>query len=220
MDTTIDITIEIVRAAVAGGILFGLLRVSRDEDVSRIPGWGMMVWGFVLIFFGSVIDISDNFEELNRFVVIGDTEIQAILEKVVGYLSGFLLVAIGIWRWLPKLSEHGKREREKHENDVQEQRLRVLRATMVSVQEIMNNLLNHLRTFRENTKKHETKDSETSIFLDYVIQDTTERLEKLSRLDSTPEKPTAAGIGIDYEKSTYTPEVPSPYVPARTRYDR
>ncbi len=43
--------------------------------------------------FGSLVDITDNFEYLNRFVIIGDTETEAVLEKFVGFLGGFVLLA-------------------------------------------------------------------------------------------------------------------------------
>jgi hypothetical protein len=41
-------------------------------------------------------------------VIIGDTPVQAFLEKVVAYLLGFMLLFVGTWRWLPKVAEHQK----------------------------------------------------------------------------------------------------------------
>lgn len=38
-------------------------------------------------------------------LLIGDTQYQAIIEKVVGYLFGFLLLAAGIWKWIPGIIE-------------------------------------------------------------------------------------------------------------------
>jgi PAS domain S-box-containing protein len=52
---------------------------------------------------GSLVDITDNFEELNRFVIIGDTPTEAFLEKFVGFLGGFSILAIGLVRWIPSV---------------------------------------------------------------------------------------------------------------------
>ncbi len=99
---------ETVRALIVGVILWTLIRKPNKSDLSRIAGWRLLTSGFALIFFGSLIDITDNFESLNRFVFIGDTHVEAFLEKVVGYLAGYILVALGILRWLPKDTEHNK----------------------------------------------------------------------------------------------------------------
>ena len=61
-----------------------------------------MIAGFGLLLFGSLIDITDNFENLNKFIIIGDTEIQAFLEKFVGYLGEFVALAVGLVLWIPK----------------------------------------------------------------------------------------------------------------------
>lgn len=89
-----------------GMILFILIRGQRSSEIRNVAGWPRIMMGFSLIFFGTLIDITDNFTGLNRFFIIGDTPVQAFLEKVVGYLLGFMLLFVGIWEWLPKLTEH------------------------------------------------------------------------------------------------------------------
>lgn len=64
-------------------------------------GWNYILLGFGLLLFGSLLDISDNFENLNRFIVIGDTNTEAFLEKFVGFLGGFFFLAIGLYKWIP-----------------------------------------------------------------------------------------------------------------------
>ena len=71
------------------------------EDIRRQNGWLYILAGFALTLFGMLIDITDNFPSLNKYVIIGDTEYQAFLEKVIGYLFGFLLLTIGFWKWIP-----------------------------------------------------------------------------------------------------------------------
>lgn len=96
-----DIVIEIIRAAVSCLILFYLVAIGKRERIQEHKGWLFIVAGFALISFGMIVDITDNFDSLNRFVVIGDTEYQAILEKIVGFLFGFILLALGFWKWIP-----------------------------------------------------------------------------------------------------------------------
>jgi len=101
-----DIILEGLRAAVVGLALMALLRTQRFGKLSVVDGWYMLIAGFALLFFGTLIDITDNFEALNRFWIVGDTPAQAFLEKVVGYLVGFVFIAVGIWKWMPRVAEH------------------------------------------------------------------------------------------------------------------
>ncbi len=206
-----DTVIELLRAVVVGLVILAFLRARHTTGVSKIRGWRVLLAGFVLIFFGTLIDITDNFEELNRFVIVGDTKIQAFLEKVFGYLLGFLLVALGIWWWLPKLIEHGELTRKKLE--VQEERLKVLRATMRTVHDIVNNFLNNLQLFQLEAEEKNALEPESLALMDSIIRDTTAKLKKLSDLDSIPEKQMAGGIGIDYEQSSLQDNT-QPSVPA------
>lgn len=103
-----DIFLESLRAVIVGLIIVALFRLDRSSEIHDLRGWQTLLCGFVLIFFGTLIDVTDNFPELNRYVFVGDTPVQAFLEKVIGYLLGFMLVALGIWQWLPKVVEHQK----------------------------------------------------------------------------------------------------------------
>ena len=109
--TMTDLVIEVLRAIIIGLILLGLLRSLKSEKIREVSGWKPLLAGFLLVFFGTLVDITDNFESLNKFIIIGDTEVQAFLEKVVGYLLGYTLLAIGVWQWLPKIIEYQKQMR-------------------------------------------------------------------------------------------------------------
>ena len=113
----IDISLETIRAIIVC-IIFGyLLAVGVKKNIRRQEGWVHILVGLALISFGMLIDITDNFDSLNRYIIIGDTEYQAFLEKVVGYLFGYLLLAIGFWKWLPivvELKETKKELKESH----------------------------------------------------------------------------------------------------------
>jgi hypothetical protein len=58
-----------------------------------------------------IVDITDNFPTLTKYIIIGDTEYQAFIEKVIGYLAGFFLLAIGFWKWLPIVTTLRKTEK-------------------------------------------------------------------------------------------------------------
>lgn len=103
-----DTLIEIFRVIVAGLILGILLKYRNIHGVSLFDGWRYILYGFGVLFFGMVLDITDNFEQLNRFIIIGNTPIQAFLEKVIGNLFGLLLVFIGILKWIPQLLKHNQ----------------------------------------------------------------------------------------------------------------
>ncbi|MDJ0943472.1 MAG: hypothetical protein QNJ30_08405 [Kiloniellales bacterium] len=97
----IDIVLEILRAVVMALIMGFLFWAGSRFELYRQKGWSQILIGFGLVFFGTVLDITDNFEALNPLVVVGDTEVEAFLEKVVGYLFGFVVLFIGFWSWIP-----------------------------------------------------------------------------------------------------------------------
>ena len=107
-----DIVLEILRAILTGMIFFFLLLRKDMGEFRHNRGWRFFTAGIALIFIGTLIDITDNFPNLNRFIIIGDTPYQAFLEKVIGYLFGYLFLAIGVWLWLPAIIEHERQSRQ------------------------------------------------------------------------------------------------------------
>ncbi len=96
-----DIVLEAVRAAVLFGIFLFLWKSGDNRFQQFRKGWNLILIGFGLLLFGSLLDISDNFESLNAYVIIGDTEVEAFLEKFVGFLGGFAFLAVGLFKWIP-----------------------------------------------------------------------------------------------------------------------
>jgi PAS domain S-box-containing protein len=99
----LDLILEGIRAAILAGITVFIWHTGRRRFESISNGWPLVLGGFALVTFGSLIDITDNVAGLDRFVVIGDTPAQAFLEIVVGYLGGFVCLAVGLHRWLPRV---------------------------------------------------------------------------------------------------------------------
>jgi len=99
----VETGIEILRAAIIGAI-FLYLRSMQGKDRFRFgKGRVLIVIGFGLLFFGALLDITDNFPSLSQYVIIGKTKYEDFLEGVVGYLFGFIFVAIGFWKWMPAI---------------------------------------------------------------------------------------------------------------------
>lgn len=88
------------------------------------------------------------------------------------------------------------------EVEIQEEKLKVLKATMRTVQDITGNFLNNLHCFKFEIETNKTLSPESVKKLDALIQDTSLRIDKLGNLDEIREKRMAGDvIGIDYEHS-------------------
>ncbi|MBT4856702.1 hypothetical protein HON52_00760 [Candidatus Uhrbacteria bacterium] len=107
-----DLILETIRAIPLLFLFFYLLRTSKKNNLKATRGWHYLMVGFGLLLFASLIDITDNFESLGKYVVIGDTGTQAFLEKVVGYLGGFIFLALWAITWLPNVLELNKAKEE------------------------------------------------------------------------------------------------------------
>jgi len=126
-----DIFLESVRTIVLLGIVIYLWKAGKERAQTGQKGWWFILAGFFLLAVGSVVDITDNFEALNRFVIIGDTKAQAFLEKMISFLGGFVVLTIGLVRWIPTVANVHKIEslveglqRRERERDRAEEALR------------------------------------------------------------------------------------------------
>jgi signal transduction histidine kinase/CheY-like chemotaxis protein/HPt (histidine-containing phosphotransfer) domain-containing protein len=121
---TMDIVLESVRSVVLIGGLLYFIRTSKMHPSLYRDGGNLILAGLVLLVAGSCLDVTDNFDALNQFVVIGDTPTQAFLEKAIGSLGGFILLAIGMMRWIRSLiqAEEGKQRVSFLESEVVERK--------------------------------------------------------------------------------------------------
>lgn len=104
-------------------------------------------------------------------------------------MLSFFLVAIGISIDLIVIKKN-------HEKKIaiQEQRLRVLKATMRTVQDIVNNFLNNMQFFLLEAQEKEALDKESLQLIDTIIIDTSDKLKQLGDLESTPERCGPGGV--------------------------
>jgi len=106
-----NLSIDIFRALITCAVFLYLRSLRRKEDVRIHKGWIFVPIGFGLILFGSLLDITDNFPSLNKYVLIGDTKYEEFLEEVIGYFFGFVFVGIGFWKWIPSILALRKEEK-------------------------------------------------------------------------------------------------------------
>jgi PAS domain S-box-containing protein len=81
-------------------------------------------------------------------------------------------------------------------DEIQRQRLRVFKATMRTVQDIVNNLLNALQLVHLEGEGQAA--GEMQALVDQVIREAAVKLKTLGNLETVQEKEMAAGLGIDY----------------------
>ena len=106
-----NLSIDIFRALITCAIFLYLRSLRRKEDVRFHKGWIFVPIGFGLILFGSLLNITDNFPSLNKYVLIGDTKYEEFLEEIIGYFFGFVFVGIGFWKWIPSILTLRKEEK-------------------------------------------------------------------------------------------------------------
>jgi len=129
-----NLAIDVFRALITGAIFLYLRSLNRKEGGRFHKGWIFVPIGFGLIFFGSLMDITDNFPYLNKYVVIGNTKYEEFLEEVIGYFVGFAFVAIGFWKWIPSILTLRKEERVlKKEKEELQRKIKELTAELDAV---------------------------------------------------------------------------------------
>ena len=104
----IEIILEILCLGVALLIAIYLWQKTKHTGLSEHNGWKFIFSGFFLLLLGMLLDVTDDFPVLNQYFVIGDIPYEVFLEKVMCGLLGFILIAIGIWQWVPSLLQAEK----------------------------------------------------------------------------------------------------------------
>lgn len=112
-----DLLLECIRAAVLIALLVILFLRGNYTSLSKHPGWKCILTGFCLITVATLLDITDESLGLERFVLIGDTPYEAFLEKIPGYLLGYILVLVGFYRMIPSLQKAEQNEQALHESE-------------------------------------------------------------------------------------------------------
>lgn len=146
-----------------------------------------LVLVLAIVIAGAVLGVDFIHSELRILERLADRD------RADDVLAAIGLVALGM---LIDRRQSRLRARRQHEEEIQEHRLRVLKATMRTVQDIVNNFLNNLQLIQLDME--ELMPPETAELFERLIADTAAKLKALGDLQDTPEKPMASGMGIDF----------------------
>nr|CRH05140.1 putative histidine kinase with response regulator receptor domain [Candidatus Magnetococcus massalia] len=111
----IDLATGAIRVAILLFIFIAFFRIQLNRDMLCKTGWQMMQWGFALLALGAALDLLADLGGLGVSFLSRQDPIQQILEMVVGYSGGLLLVVLGMARWVPSVCEQQKALKERNE---------------------------------------------------------------------------------------------------------
>jgi len=139
--------------------------------------------------FGALFFFTSTLVEVDVFERAG-----ALLRSLEIYEADELLIAVFFVLCGLVIDMHTVKLRKERQVIIQEQRLRVLRATMNSVNDINNNFLNSLLLFRMEAEDKGALSYDSLALFDSLISDASEKLKRLSMLNHTHEKDAGDGI--------------------------
>jgi hypothetical protein len=87
-------------------------------------------------------------------------------------------------------------QRELRKKDVEAQKLRTFRATMVTVQDLLGNFLGNMQYMRSEAESCMPDD--TLQLFDQLLEDVATHMHSLGNVETVTEKKMAIGMGIDY----------------------
>jgi hypothetical protein len=92
-------------------------------------------------------------------------------------------------------------ERNRKTDEIAQQRLNTLKATMTTVQDINNNFLNNMQYFVMEARENKQLKDESIEMINTMIFDTAKELQLLGNIEHTNEHEYSAGVkGIDYKQ--------------------
>ena len=145
---------------------------------------------YVTTALAAAILVFDFFTDINLFHAASELFERIARNHVNALLTAVLVIAVGLFTDVFVAGRKAKREAE-----IQAQRLSVLKATMRTVQEIVNNAFSELQLFRLDAEG--LLPQEHLKLFDGVIRGTAAKLKVLADLESTPETITPFGPSID-----------------------
>ena len=141
---------------------------------------------YVMIALAGAILVSDFLTGINLFHAASNLFERIARNHVDALVTEVLIIIVGLF-----IDVFAARQQAKLEARIQAQRLSVLKATMRTVQEIVNNAFNELQLFRLDAEG--LLPQESLKLFDNVIRGTAAKLKVLANLESTVEMITAFG---------------------------
>lgn len=68
--------------------------------------------GLFLIFLGSLLELGDNYKNLNFLFIFGESFHNLIIRNLIGYVLGIVLIVLGLSKWIPKVHEDNVKKNE------------------------------------------------------------------------------------------------------------
>ncbi|MBF0454666.1 MAG: response regulator [Magnetococcales bacterium] len=96
-----DLLFESISLAVVLITFLLLLKSGRAMELNHQGGWSLIIAGFTFLVFGSILDILDEFAPF-KFL--------DFWEEMAGTLPGYILLALGFYRWFPEITKLKKAE--------------------------------------------------------------------------------------------------------------
>ena len=147
---------------------------------------GRFVVTYVMIALAGAIIVSDFFAGINLLHAASQLFEHTARNHVYALVTPVLIIIVGIC-----IDAFASGQKAKREAEIQAQRLSVLKATMRTVQEIVNNAFNELQLFRLDAEG--LLPQESLKLFDGIIRETAAKLKVLADLESTAEMITAFG---------------------------
>ena len=96
-----DLVFDILRTIIVAGIFLHLFFVGRKENIHTQAGWHYIILGFVLLVMGMGVDLLHDIKFFKRPVAYDSNLYYSFFENIIGYLGGFMMLAIGFYKWIP-----------------------------------------------------------------------------------------------------------------------
>lgn len=130
-----------------------------------------------------------------------------IMDNIISFLTQFekyevdeLLLAGFVFSMGIIIDVTKNKIKKEFELRLQTQRLQILKSTIRTMQDIINNLVVALQYFRVNAEDLKQLDNESLELIDSLIESTTDKVNALSNLENPEEKEIYSGLTIiDYE---------------------
>ena len=184
----------------ASGVHFftRMKRTGTRSHSQREVYWPLREWWATLIgvCLAIVVILAASFGDFD-FIALKLTFLNGIEKNEIDDILVVLALIFGgiATNWW--IQERRKRRRRQAENE--ENKLKVLKATMRTVQDLMNNFLNNIQLFRIEAEG--VLPEESLELFDDLIQQTSGKLKELGDLDIVNEIQMASGTGIEVPSS-------------------
>jgi signal transduction histidine kinase len=100
-----EFVLELTRFMVMAAILILLIQSALSHALEDRKDLWFIITGFVLLLFGSLIDVIDDYQLTAKIFPNTNQIMVVIFEKGIGYLGGFVFIAFGFSRWPPLVAQ-------------------------------------------------------------------------------------------------------------------